>query len=382
MTRHSDERGIALILAVFALVIIGALIAGIFYTAQLEQRSGGNALAGQQAADAAQAGIDYAISNWNSSWTTLGAGNSATIASTQLGSSSEYFTATVMALNGFTYLVTSTGQVKNPSSAVVASRTMGMLFKKFIPQLNVKSAVTVSGSVDVNGSSYLNGVDANPAAGAWGSACGAVHDSQPGLRMDGTGSLSKPGNVSPAASKGDTSVASTMAAINAEFNALKAAANIKITSAPSVGPVLNASHACDETSAQTGNWGDPTDVLGYTVGGTTTYPCNSYFPIIYYSGSELQMGNAVGQGILLVDGDLRFNANFTFYGLIIVKGQVTKANGNSKIYGALVAQNANLGDNSMFNGNLTINYSSCAVSSALAASASGEPLSQRPFIQY
>ncbi|MGH7590033.1 MAG: hypothetical protein ACREL2_01230, partial [Gemmatimonadales bacterium] len=112
------------------------------------------------------------------------------------------------------------------------------------------------------------------------------------------------------------------------------------------------------------------------------YPCASYFPIIYYHGSELAMGNATGQGVLLVDGDLRFNANFTFYGLIIVKGQVTKANGNSTVYGGLVAQNANALDLSTLNGNLTINYSSCAIKTAVAATANARPMSQRGFIQF
>ena len=37
-----DERGMALPLAVFALVIIGALVAGIFFTGRVEQRSGSN----------------------------------------------------------------------------------------------------------------------------------------------------------------------------------------------------------------------------------------------------------------------------------------------------------------------------------------------------
>ena len=40
--RLSDERGIALAVAVFALVVIGALVAGTFYAGRLEQQTGRN----------------------------------------------------------------------------------------------------------------------------------------------------------------------------------------------------------------------------------------------------------------------------------------------------------------------------------------------------
>ncbi|MFI5234294.1 MAG: hypothetical protein ACHQXA_01155 [Gemmatimonadales bacterium] len=380
MTRSSDERGIALVMAVFALVIIGALVTAVFFTAQLEQRTGTNTMSGQQAAEAAQAGIDYAVANWQKSWTSLGAGNSAGIASTQLGSSGGYYTDTVTQLNSVTFVLRSYGTAQNGGGATLATRSMGMIFKKWIANLNIKAAATVSGSVDVNGSSSLSGNDAVPAGGGWAGAClGDSLANQPGLRTDGSTPVSKPGNVSPVVSYGDTSVASTVADVNAQYNLLASAADITLSSAPSVGPVLNASHACAEGQANPGNWGDPT----YAAAGTylLSHPCAGYFPIIHFTGS-VGLGNVTGQGILLIDGDLSFNANFDFYGLILVKGQVSHGNGNSQLHGAIVAQNAVLGDASNFNGNTTIAYSSCAVANALAASASAKPFTQRAFVQF
>ena len=58
-----DERGVALPVAIFALVVIGALVAGIFFTARIEVRSGENAMSGARATEAAQAGLQMGVPN-------------------------------------------------------------------------------------------------------------------------------------------------------------------------------------------------------------------------------------------------------------------------------------------------------------------------------
>ena len=63
--RLSDERGVALAVAVLALVVIGALVAGSFYAGRIEQQSGENTLYAAQAFEAAEAGAGTAISNWS-----------------------------------------------------------------------------------------------------------------------------------------------------------------------------------------------------------------------------------------------------------------------------------------------------------------------------
>ena len=55
-----DQRGMALPLALFALVIIAALLAGVFYMGRLEQRTGDNFMARAQASEAAEAEIGRA----------------------------------------------------------------------------------------------------------------------------------------------------------------------------------------------------------------------------------------------------------------------------------------------------------------------------------
>jgi len=60
-SRRSDERGIALLIAVVALAVIGALVGGIFFAARLEQQSGQNTLFSVQAGEAAEAGLSEAV---------------------------------------------------------------------------------------------------------------------------------------------------------------------------------------------------------------------------------------------------------------------------------------------------------------------------------
>jgi hypothetical protein len=48
-----DERGVALVLALFALVVIGGMVASSFFVAWLEQQSGRNVLFAAEAAEAA-----------------------------------------------------------------------------------------------------------------------------------------------------------------------------------------------------------------------------------------------------------------------------------------------------------------------------------------
>jgi hypothetical protein len=51
------ERGFALAIALFALVIIGALVSGSFFAGRLEQQSGTNAMFAEQVLEAAESGL-------------------------------------------------------------------------------------------------------------------------------------------------------------------------------------------------------------------------------------------------------------------------------------------------------------------------------------
>jgi hypothetical protein len=60
-SQRADERGIALAVAIFVLVILGALVAANFFAGQLEQQSGRNILFARQAAEGAETGLQDAM---------------------------------------------------------------------------------------------------------------------------------------------------------------------------------------------------------------------------------------------------------------------------------------------------------------------------------
>ena len=73
-----NERGIAVVIAMIALVVIGAIVAGTTYISLIEQRTSTNTTVSSQAFQAAEAGIQDVIVNWQTSWNTLATGASAT----------------------------------------------------------------------------------------------------------------------------------------------------------------------------------------------------------------------------------------------------------------------------------------------------------------
>jgi hypothetical protein len=60
-TKHRDERGIALAIALFALIVIGALVSGSLFAGRLEQQSGQNVMFAAQALEAAETGLSEVL---------------------------------------------------------------------------------------------------------------------------------------------------------------------------------------------------------------------------------------------------------------------------------------------------------------------------------
>jgi hypothetical protein len=115
------------------------------------------------------------------------------------------------------------------------------------------------------------------------------------------------------------------------------------------------------------NWGDP---LGAAA------PCSGYLPMIRVDG-DLTLSGGLGQGILLVNGDLRVTAPFTFHGIVIVKGAVD-ITAPTDVRGILAAAELRSGAGSVTQ--LKVHYSKCIISKDLESSASLSPLSSRAWI--
>lgn len=375
--RMSDQRGVALPMAIFALVVIGLLVAGTFFASRLEQQSGQNTLFASQAAEAAEAGLSDALGNTYSTAASLqaiGVGNSSTPITVTLASGISY-TESVNQLTSSVYLYRAIGS-RQSAGATVATRSVGLLVRLVAMNIAVNAGLTALGDVMVGGNSTVSGTDATPPQWtAAGVSCPPTADVT-GVRYNGTLTQSGSSSITgvPAPNVLDPSLNGSNIFGGTDFASLKALRTLTLSGNISgLAPAVTGSPAvCN--SAVENNWGAPTD---------QTSPCFNYFPVIYHYGDLSISGSGAGQGILLVEGNLNVQGQIDFYGPVIVTGGVNVRGTGSddvKFYGGILAQDVTL-DDSRLTGNATVNYSSCAIRRALQGSAVPTPLSERSWVQ-
>jgi hypothetical protein len=135
-------------------------------------------------------------------------------------------------------------------------------------------------------------------------------------------------------------------------------------------------NAFDYTRASWLNWGCP-------LGLVSPDPCmndddKTYSPVVAVRpppGEEAQF-KGVGQGVLVVLGNARFNAGFIFKGIVVVVGELT-VNGGTNVYGAMVAlgdvtlqdkSTADAGaEETVFNGQSLVKFDRCQLNNAIDA---------------
>lgn len=388
--RLSDERGIALAMAVLALVVIGALVAGTFFAGRIEQRSGENTLYAAQAFEAAEAGAGATISNWSPS-----AYNNAVVGAdivlptvTVLGSN--VYTPTVTKLNATTFLVRSEGAHRDAAGNALSRRVVGTLVRLVRPNIDIRGALTVRGALTLGGSAEVDGTDHVPVG--WGGSCPLAAPAVAGIRSN-TNSINTNGancNGNPPACVTGSPPVQVDTAVNqntftqfgaTSFDDLAAAATWQVGGtvngiAPSLDPLppgspVGTPQTC-RTSSST-NWGEPNGGVG------SVTACFDYFPIIYAPGN-LRISGGRGQGILLVRGDLDLSGGMEFYGPVIVLGNLTSTGTGGHVYGGVMASNADL-DPSVITGNSVVNYSACSVQRALLGAAVARPFTLRSWAQ-
>lgn len=377
----SDERGIALVMAVFAIVVIGALVAGTFYAGRLEQRTGLNAMSGAQSFEAAEAGLVDVLDNWDPTvYNAMATGDTVTLASVSMGGHSGYVRR-VTRLNDNLFQIVSAGAKTDADGNIMAQRVVGTFARLILPLVDMTAAITVNGTMTIGGSTEVSGVDRNPAG--WTGSCAVPTDTLAGIRSSANSINTNGANCSglacvegnPQFRGGDPTVDSTI--FNdfggISFAELAAMADLQVNGtvtgvAPSLTATLPA--RCDKTN--TNNWGEP-------YGGTIYAPCFNYFPIIY-APNNLRISGGRGQGILLVQGDLDLSGGMEFYGPVIVQGTVKSTGTGGHIFGGLMAAQVDL-DPSTLTGNSLAQFSSCALERALRASATARPLGERAWMQ-
>lgn len=119
----------ALPLALLALVVIAALVAGGFAAAHLEQRIGRNTLYAVQAAGAAEAGAAAVVGGWDGyGLGLLSPGDSAVLPTVPLPGRTAY-SPTVARLNGELFLVRVAGIRRDAGGGMLARREAGLLVR-------------------------------------------------------------------------------------------------------------------------------------------------------------------------------------------------------------------------------------------------------------
>jgi len=390
--RLTDERGMALAAAIFALVVIGALVAGAFYASTLEQRTGRNSMYAAEAAQAAETGPLAVMANWDQyNLNNMGNGSTLSLGTTYMtGRTDMKYTVSATRLNDQLFLLTSLGSRVDPSGAELARNTVATLARLSFLSATAKAAVTVTKPVKFNGNSFsVIGNDSLPKGWDKDSLGNAdpnctKGDDQAGVRSQSTtGAATQDADNlfgNPPTVANDPTVTSDFFNVfgDVTFDELKKNADIIIPETTPIMPTPTlqaaAPNRCDTSDRM--NWGEPERTAGYIKA------CSTYFPIIYASGSQLKMAaGARGEGLLLIEGDLEIVGGFEFYGLIVAKGGI-KINGNgNKVTGALLASDIDLGDQNSISGNTTLQYSSCALTKAIQGSAFAEPLAYRSWVQ-
>ena len=159
--RLSDERGIALAVAIFALVVIGALVAGTFFAGRLEQQTGENTFYASQASEAAQVALTQAVQTQTSAaLQAMASGTNVTpttaVSSMSLGGK-VYGSSTIQRLTNSVWLVKAIGQKVNAEGDQLATRSLAQLVRLNQMEITVSAGHTAICNVTESGSSEMRG---------------------------------------------------------------------------------------------------------------------------------------------------------------------------------------------------------------------------------
>lgn len=121
-------------------------------------------------------------------------------------------------------------------------------------------------------------------------------------------------------------------------------------------PALDADGTCD--TAASGNWGEP----GGT--GIAVAPCSRHAPVVHALGDLRIDGPARGQGVLLVNGNLVLDGDVALHGLVLVRDTLVLGAG-TLVRGAVVSGAVSLGG--VGTRGATVRWSPCALAAARRA---------------
>ena len=359
-----SQQGVAMIMALGAIVIIGVLMGSVLFVSTQDYRVGSNTVRTARAAAAAELGLNRIPVDWNlADNARLKTGD--TLKKAYTAPRGATATVVVTRLDGPFFWVVSEGYAGGQGSQASARRRYGTLFRLNMPNMNFMGAITTQGNTTVSGNVTVNGNDAAPAG--W-SGCGGTQNVAGAAISPTTTATFNGGSVTI---NGNPTVLTTPAASdsNTYFNygssnyqSLAASANLTYAGGTLLNGIqpLIVGGVC-QANAIPANWGESNHT-------SPAGACDTYFPIIHVLG-DLKVTTGRGQGILLVDGDFTVAGNFTFDGAVIARGGLKMSGTGNKIVGAVMAASVSVDDDVSLSGNTSLLYSSCALQASLQASA-------------
>lgn len=361
---ESDARrdGFALVSALLALVVVGALLVGGFSAASSETRVADSERYAGLAIYAAERGLAEALATvLEPQLEAIPVDSTRTVLTDTLSGSrpANAYSVQVRRMAQNTYLFLSTGSLVRGTRGA-ATRRVGVLARDRDMTGRFEQALIVFGGLKMKGNVTVSGHDTIP--GGW-SDCDTL-GTKPGIVAKDTSLITENGSPNI---YGDPPKEQDPSITTDDFDLFGSVTFDELAEIAKMGPhkYLNSSNAVSgvgpvesgtECVMGRDNWGDPTN---------ETSPCHFYFPLIYSAGDFDFGGTSVGQGILLVEGDLDLSGSARFYGIVIVKGELTVGSGSAQIVGTtLVGSEGNLTNLSTMSGTPTIQYSSCSVQRA------------------
>ena len=362
-----SRKGVALVMALVAMTLVAAMVAGAWMIALREFRAARAGLRAESALDAAEAAANDAMSTWTPALAfSLRDGDMVgPFAASYVGGATS--SARVVKLSRNLFLSLGDGQRGLPPRAL-AHRAIALLLRLSRADAGGRAALTARDSVEVRLGATVEGDDVMPPGWSATPSCPATAGAA-GVESPDTSRVCD-GSCSSAPAGGITGAPALQLNLAAgdslrylqlgdeSWASLAARANITLSPGTTIAPSPSVSGAsCDRSIAS--SWGDPS-------GGT---PCGEYFPVIWAQG-DLHLTGGSGQGILLVDGDVELGGGFEFAGIIVARDDLTSASGGAQVFGSVLAgdRSSGTGDHTVLDAGVRLQYSSCALDRATLAS--------------
>ncbi len=171
-----NERGVALIIAIMAIIVVGSLISGVFAVVVLENRAAQNSRQMEQAFAAAEQGLTETFANWGAGgWNLLAVQDSGSISGTTPAGTGRY-EGVLRRLNPELFFLEVTGR----STRGGARQRLGSFVRLTPITIDINAALTTRGPGRVGGTPAISGTDREPAE--W-EDCPPLEGGKPGIRV-------------------------------------------------------------------------------------------------------------------------------------------------------------------------------------------------------